>query len=454
MNRIEKLFLSLTCMLLLCSGCNKMLDLQPKDYIDEKEIYSSISRFEGAVLGCYTDLKAENAILIGAVMSDEAKIDPQNIGVDGFAGNLYRWVATSDDEIIFDIWKNYYQQIYRVNVLLNHIDMVPDDGQPEKIAHLHAELLLLRAYLHFELQRVFGLYEEAEEHYGIPYVVDTNLSNKPKKMSTANFYTYLWKDIQQAESLGFAEYRDSRFNAVSAQALAARIALYAGHNERAIAYSTAIISKSSWTAAADYPKIFKDQSSAEVLLRLKRNQADAFRPNNLFEDYSSGKKLFSISNKLKSTLQAESGLRSEFLEQHESAGGPGIWKYPGNSYSDRINDVKVFRLAEIYLIRAEAYLKLGQQDAALADLNLLRRQRQVEEIQKPSLDQWDILQERFVELAFEGHRYFDLKRYKLNIERIKSDLALPTDPLTLSITDAAYHIDIPLHELQVNPDIK
>jgi len=42
----------------------------------------------------------------------------------------------------------------------------------------------------------------------------------------------------------------------------------------------------------------------------------------------------------------------------------------------------------------------------------------------------------------------------LNIERIKSDLALPTDPLILSITDAAYHIDIPLHELQVNPDIK
>ncbi|MGL4583755.1 MAG: RagB/SusD family nutrient uptake outer membrane protein, partial [Flavobacterium sp.] len=66
----------------------------------------------------------------------------------------------------------------------------------------------------------------------------------------------------------------------------------------------------------------------------------------------------------------------------------------------------------------------------------------------------DILKERFLELSFEGHRYFDLKRLGLPLERYKQDLAVDTDELVVSPFTEYYQLPIPQKEIQANPALK
>lgn len=130
-----------------------------------------------------------------------------------------------------------------------------------------------------------------------------------------------------------------------------------------------------------------------------------------------------------------------------------ISKYPGNDYSDRINDVKVFRVSEMYLIRAEANFFMGKNQEALQDINTLRTKRDemVEPINTVSLD--GIMKERYMELSYEGHRYYDLKRLQWSVTRNPEDLFSPSDVSVLQPSDKAYILPVPLKETMANPNL-
>ena len=135
-----------------------------------------------------------------------------------------------------------------------------------------------------------------------------------------------------------------------------------------------------------------------------------------------------------------------------------IKKYAGADGALNLNDVKVFRTAEMYLARAEAYVHTGNLQAAAADLNTLRAAR----IRGYTPEQFSdattllnaILLERYKELAFEGHRYYDLRRTGHNIERIAADLPSGMTNAVLTPADNAYYMPIPQAELLANPSMQ
>ena len=86
--------------------------------------------------------------------------------------------------------------------------------------------------------------------------------------------------------------------------------------------------------------------------------------------------------------------------------------------------IPLFRLAELYLNRAECYAALDMTKEALADINTIRRRAGVLELKESDLDVMPLMDwirnERFVELWGEGHRYYDVRRWMIAPERLKA----------------------------------
>ena len=449
----------LKVMLFACLGismvsCNNMLDVDPQDALDTEKVYSSVSNFEKGVLGSYSLYSPEYSVLIGSIMADECRLNPRNNGVNGFGNLLSRWEYTSEDDILLKAWKNYYADIYSINLLLENAGKVPVRNEQErsKKKSLIAELYGLRAMVHFELHRNFGAPDaEGNKALTIPYITDTDVNKKPGKISLSKFYEYLWLDLEKAKDVD--ETVDFRMNKNAVTALEARVALYQKNYIVALAKSTQIINQFQLSDISQYENLWKDKSPSEVIFRLKRSNDNKLRPNTLWQDYTAGRKFFQPSYKLMDSY-TESDIRLSTFRKDESAEEELINKYPGNDFSDKVNDVKVFRASEMYLIRAEANYFLNRNDAALQDINELRKHRISNGGQLNTIDLNTILNERYLELSYEGHRYYDLKRLRLPVQRLEKDLAAEGDQSELSSGNKAYILPIPLKETIVNPNLK
>jgi hypothetical protein len=146
----------------------------------------------------------------------------------------------------------------------------------------------------------------------------------------------------------------------------------------------------------------------------------------------------------------------------KTAGRPSrvIQKYAGSGYgtaAENVADAKVFRTGEMYLIRAEAKAETGDLAGAASDLNELRAARimgytSVTFASKEEAIR-EIVQERFKELAFEGHRFWDLRRRGLPVERLASD-APSSNAAVLPVGNFRFVLPIPNAEVQANPSIQ
>lgn len=445
-------FLLLLALVFLTS-CDRMLDLDPKENVDSDQIYKSVRYFEYGVVGVYNNLHLENSTLLGSIMADECKLSSENTGVDGYAVHLNRWTYSSDDEILHETWKDYYHALYKINTLLENKDRVPQESEEDKeaMAILEGELKGLRAMVHFELHRIFGDSDAKKGHaLTIPYVTNTDLFQKPGKTPLADFYSLVWKDLEAAEEHLTNTHAPTRFSLDATYALAARVALYQKEYPQAITYATKVMTQYALATKEQYTALWRANQTAEVIFKLARNNEDDLRPNTLWYNFNTGKSLFYGSTKLIQSYAKEDVRFSLFFGEEQAN---QIAKYSGEGNENRISDLPVFRLAEVYLIRAEAYFRTGATALGIRDMQALLEARMGEEITITELDESVILTERFKELAFEGHRYFDLKRLGQPLERNTEDLAAATDSKQLLFGSPLYQLPIPLKEVQSNPNL-
>jgi hypothetical protein len=324
---------------------------------------------------------------------------------------------------------------------------------------LEAELKGLRAFLHFNLHQIYGQFD-LQNGRTIPYLTQPDINGKPGKITTKVFYELLWRDLASALKAEHLPTEVHRLNKDALNAFAARFFLYKQDYPQAIHYAESLVSNYHLTQRQDYPSLWEDKNNEEVIFKLSRNQASLIRPNTLWKNYGAGKVMFYPSHKLLELLKENGGDRNDLFNNTKEKEGneedfTPIAKYPGNHYATNVNDAKVFRLSEQYLILAEAYTRpetLNQQKAKVL-FNLLREARGETPIQG-QLKLADILRERMAELCFEGHRYFDLKRTEMPIVRSPEDLMLPTDKEELLPSDGVYWIPIPFKEVQINPNLK
>lgn len=447
-------------------SCNK-LDLKPSDTIDPEKAYRNLEDIDMAIKGAYAGM---TYTLIGnsVVVSDEAIYPEENT-----VGNVsaYRWQYTASSSSVTNAFGEYYVVIDRANRALAGIEKLEKVDLTKK-KHYQGELLAIRAFAHAELLRAYAAGYEPTA-LAIPYMLKSEIGY-PKRNTVAEVVNLAEKDINDALGLIGDEDAVYRFSKTSLYALQARIALYAKDWDLAISASTKAIAAKDLADRTSFSKIWTDESLKEVIFSLRRTAADLPKDDNspaegpmgaMFFRQDGEIALYAPSNKLIATFDQEKDIRFASYILDDPNRGTGKQQYLIGKYRGRTGenataglvDVKLLRTGEMYLIRAEANAEMNKLTEANNDLNTLRQAR-ILDYQNKVITAKDelidaILTERYKELAFEGHRFFDLKRRKMTVRRGAQDAINTAGAMILEPTKAQYNFPIPADEIFVNKNI-
>ncbi len=211
--------------------------------------------------------------------------------------------------------------------------------------------------------------------------------------------------------------------------------------------------KSLITTKTDFLDYWLDNNEIETLWKYRNNVTPQ-----LYWTDTNGDVFFEPSEKLKGEFDRVNDIR--FDAYFQTSGTPDtaiVFKYPGSpSVSPQVNDIKIVRVAELYLDLAEAYAQQNDLTNAAANLNKLRAARIAGYVPVTFSSQADAIQqtldERFKELCFEGFRFFDLKRNSLPINRLGADVQ-SANWQNLLANDFHFALPIPQHEIFANKNM-
>ncbi|UCJ05777.1 RagB/SusD family nutrient uptake outer membrane protein [Chitinophaga pendula] len=462
---LNKLMICLPLLALGLGSCNKKLGLSPTDTIDAGKAYRTIEDLNAGLTGAYASL-TNNTIRNVSLTSDECMLPDDNSTGKYVAS--FRWQYDPSSTTITDAWRYLYVTIDRLNRVLAAADQITVPAGKEPLRKQYkGELLALRAYCHLELLRQFAEKYEAGA-MGIPYMTASVLSY-PERNDFGTVIRMIHADLEQAKTLLPASLQDrSKLTLPAVSAIQARTALYAKDWVQAATYAQAAIDQLPLASPADFKAMWarsQRRNDAEVFWRILAEPGDEQAQDgdglagSIYYD-TRQILLYAPSFELIRTLDEANDVRFAAYIKRRDEGAPYkapfiVSKYQGNmNVTPNLADMIPFRTGEMYLILAEALAEQGRTDAGATALNTLRAAR-ITGYTNQTFSGKDALitaiyEERFKELAFEGHRFFDLRRRNLPITRDADDAANAIGAKLLNPTDAQYVYPIPDAEIRAN----
>jgi len=484
---MKRLSIIIAIALFAVTACEDFLTKYPSDQVVADQAIVTVQDAEVALNGVYSGFKStayygRYFVAHADVQTDELQ---SVIGYSNQLGEFYKWSFLSDNGEITDAWDIMYKVIIRAS---NLIDAIPDieDGDESTLNQIEAEARMARALAHFDLVKAFGkAYTQADPNteLGVPIITTFEL-NKPERNTLADVYKFvrdeciLAKDAFDAAGVAASS---AYFNKASAAALLARVSLYMGEWADAVSYSTEVIDYSTFeleTDSAGLANMYLTDQGDEIIFKIGLTKGDydgRYIGYNYYDNTQGPPSSDYIPAEWIINAFGPGDYRDDVIFKVDSTkynwAWPLVWKYPGNpafydtEKTTNANMYKVFRLAEMYLIRAEALAEQDLDELALTDYNTLRGARIVgyvdEDLSGQALKD-AIWEERQRELCFEGHQLWDLKRKGMGFTRIPiahPDLGTITNPgpsqsqLTVESSDDRWQWPIPDNELRANPNI-
>lgn len=362
--------------------------------------------------------------------------------------DLWRWKdeAPSPTTSYFS-WRTYYHTIYIANYVIGHQHEITN-ATKEEINQLVGESYMLRAYCHFLL---VNLYAEPYTHCtpagtrGVPMQLKADVNAIPASSSVEAVYQQVLSDLDEAEKYlnveVWEEGKNYRFNKVSAQALRARTYLYMGQWEEALKAAITVMETHNrledlTTNSYTLPNSYK---SVENIVALERFSSNLYTAINI------------PSPDFISMYRTGDQRRTKFYKRATSS---TYWLQKGGSDDNACS----FRTSEMYLIAAEASARLDSLDNAVCYLVPLMEKRLNQSAYQTTLELvnsmtqeeliQEILDERARELAFEGHRWYDLRR------TTQPALMRTYDGVTYTLTPEKYTMRFPTEAVEANPEIE
>lgn len=425
MKKFKYVFLLLVITLV---GCEEFLEQSPVDIVTDDIVVSSAEDAELVLLGAYSALQSADAYgnqTIGStgVLSDELVHSGSFPTVAEFDNNS----VLANNVTLQNLWGAYYAGLFRVNVLIERVETIEISAAEKN--RILGEAKFLRALMHFDLVKLFG---------GIPYVETSDLTvlRSIDRTDASTVYSNIISELDEAITLlnGVDHGNNKRANSWVAKALLARVHLYNGNTATAGTIANDVIENGPYSLEANYADVF-DGGSVEVLFEVFFSVQD--QNGMAFWFRSDGRWEYAPSSQLINAFESGDD-RSEMIQPRAQGG------FQASKYTDvatGTDQTVILRLAEMYLIRAEANIGSSIADD---DVNILRNRSGLGDISGVTLD--DILQERFVELCFEGHRWNDLVRTG------RANTIMPViNPTNWQTTDAL--MPIPQREIQQNPTL-
>lgn len=439
---------------LLIPGCTDFVETDlPPSQLTSEAVFTDRATATAALANIYAGLRSQTLITggsrgIGNLLGHYAdELEHYGDGIGSIYNfNIHSVLATEPE--LATLWNNSYNLIYASNSILEGLEDNTALSEMDR-EQLQGEALFLRGFIHFYLSQLFG---------DIPYVTQTDYRENTLtgKLESSEIYERLIADLEGAMDLLPESYvvpDRVRVNRYAAMAFLARVALYSGDWDRAVTLSDEVLDRTdlySW-----------EENLGQVFL--KGNQGTLWQ----LKPVSSG------GNTLEAqTFIFESGppinqgaLTQSFMNGfapgderavHWTRGitnGTTVWyhpyKYKANTPTgSSLEHSVVLRLGELYLIRAEAKMQLGDLDGAMADLNKIRGRAGLSDLENLGRIGLEtaLIKERRYELFTEfGHRWFDLKRF----QKVGEVLG----PLKPNWQEYQLLFPIPQSELLANPNL-
>lgn len=460
---IKHTILSLLSILLLSTGCNDWLEVQPYDQMAEDDLFSSEDGFKKLLNGIYVDLNTDE--LYGQTMTVEMveiMAGSYLIGTDPTVWGDY--IDLNDRNFTSDYWRTRldntwnkaYALIRNCNTLIENMDSHRDVFTGDNYNIIRGEAFALRAMLHFDMFRLFGpVYKLNPTAQSIPYITGTELQVQPL-LPGNEVMQHVIEDLNEAERMlsndpiitttdhltnhsitgdNFLQYRTLRLNYYAVQALLARayhyISSYADDNQaeykaKAKAYAEGIID----IAPIHFP--FVDKAN---ILGSPENVDRIFATEVIFGLTNVNRnQMFKNNNDPNHSPQPVLRMDPDLLEAPYFGGGTEFggstddyryianWKKSGNNYYfykyDDLTDVSLIentivpmiRLGEMYLIVADLYDEVSERPIMGSWANKLREHRGVEKMDETQYAPRFLNYEIVRELYGEGQIFFFYKR--------------------------------------------
>ena len=449
-------------------SCDDLLDTEPRQSVSVSGALESPEVLTSLLINAYNDFQ-------GAGRLGSAWIVHPEVMADNFVFNdnrgTYRGQFQNVQGTHMTSWANY-GTLLPLNVVIAGADAVGEDI----VGEAHA----LRALSYFYLMNVYAYMPTAivngQDRGGVPLVTDAVLSLQditlPARAPINEVYDFMLADVDRAIQLLDNSGSRARFSQAAAQALGSRIALYAGEWQRAIDYAQAAVASGvgTFSSRASYASDWTSATvNPEAIWYLEYQNNESQGPNTSLQsiylsggtdrspDYR-GNGDFTPTAEVLGLIQA-GDVRADILIPvavnglNNPQGTLELHKYTGNTGLDNTDNIPIFRVSEMYLNIAEAAARSGQTALAQSTLEILK-QRSVDPAYTATntgqalID--EIMTERRLELLGEGHRFFDLKRNGIDVDKTATDLTGEV----IEFDDLRILAPLPQADLNLNPNLE
>jgi hypothetical protein len=426
---------------LLLWGCTDKLDLTPAGEISEDIALNTPAKIQAALIGAYDNMSIEQLyggrLIIGTeLLGADDEIFWQGTFSD--PGEMYEKRITTVNATVTDIWIEAYFTINVLNNVLASLEVVKDEDDK---ARIEGEALFLRSYIYFDLTRLYGKpYSTGSSatNLGVPLVLTPTKGVSDADYKARNTveecYAQIIADLVKAETI--TPVTNSFFVTKGAvNALLSRVYLSKGDYTAASAAATKVISSGEYSLPANLADVFaKETNTAEDIFAIQIRTTDPNNDNDVADFFASptkgGRGDIPVLAAHLELFEAGDKRRSFFYEEDNDR-----WT---SKWTNLFGNVNLIRYAEVILNRAESNFRLGNTEAAVTDINLLRSRANASLYNSSTLTLEEILLERRRELAFEGHRLHDFKRTKKSIGDLPYDdknLVLPIPQREMNVNN-------------------
>lgn len=439
------------------TSCDDFLDITPTGKVIAKtgKEYRALLTYE------YKNFPEDRGL--ATLRSDEMTLSKASTSTEDYDSyfDIWAWNDLNQQSTTASFgWRRYYHAIYIANYIIENQNKITEATQDE-ISQLVGEAYMMRAYCHFLL---VNLYADAYTHCnpattrGIPLSLEANVNNVLTCSSVEQVYQQVIADIKEAKNLlkvaAWDEGYTYRFNQISADALLARVYLYKGDWQDALAEAKVVMEKhgdlEDLTDSKVLPNYYK---SVESIVALEQVMTSGYV------------KMGVPSKALVDTYRTGDKRKALYFKAQTAS------VYSLIKYGDKGNDGYrcSFRSAEAYLIAAEAAAQNAADNAAADDANLAEARTYLKQLmakryaqakytqyaaELDTMQKADLLKaiynERTCELAFEGHRWFDLRR----TTRQQLSKTYGENSYVLEANDSRYTLRFPIEAVEANPNIE
>jgi len=458
LSKLKKALVILVCFCL--SSCEDWLEIEaPDNKIVSEVVFNDEATAISAMAGIYNQLVInsfsggwqDSVTALAGLSADELNyIRTTNLSFTEFEENEITPTNANNS----DLWSSAYNMIYMTNSLLEGLENsnALADGTKNK---LEGQAKFVRAFTYFYLVNLYG---------EIPLLLTTDyqINALAARNAKEEVYQQIIADLTNSIDLLDSTYTNGErtfANRNTAMAFLARVFLYQEDWQEAENLSNEVIEQSgTYSLLEDLDEVFLANSQEAIWQisplgnggsQTQTNEGSIFIIHPIFSFLAN----FELQDSLVSSFDNEDQRLSHWIGYHEGMDSHYAYKYKDWNSSDNLTEYSmVLRLAEQYLIRAEARARQGNLSAAITDVDKIRQRAGLElladtnpEINKEDLIEM-ILEERRKELFTEwGHRWLDLKRTE------KATATLSNQKTGWENTDVLY--PIPAEERSKNPNL-